>query len=362
MKVAIIGAGLAGLACAHELERHGVKPVIYEKNSVIGELHPHVTATLEIIHRPIKDAIRYFNKDLYLDIKPLTTVNSLVHHAPRKKTVIHGNFGYFFQRGKESNDVKNQMFSQLKKTKIVFNTLADYKDLTKSFDYVVIATGNSNFAEELGCWQDWVSTYVRGGVVLGDFDPNALLMWIDKDYCKNGYAYLTPFDKDRASLILIATDVTESQIDYFWQQFLYAENLNYKILEEFKLKHKTGYVYPRQLKNIYFAGGALGGIDPFLGFGQLNGITSGVMAGRAIAKGYNYDQLIEHITKANNHLHEFRKAYDRMSNNGYDALVTAIGLPGIKHITYYTPLNIVSLSGPLLKWINRRQEKKKNQK
>jgi len=36
MRVAIIGAGLAGLSCAHELERYGVSPVIFEKNSYIG--------------------------------------------------------------------------------------------------------------------------------------------------------------------------------------------------------------------------------------------------------------------------------------------------------------------------------------
>jgi len=32
MKVAIVGAGLSGLSCAIELERHKIKPVIFEKN------------------------------------------------------------------------------------------------------------------------------------------------------------------------------------------------------------------------------------------------------------------------------------------------------------------------------------------
>ncbi len=59
MKVAIIGAGLAGLSCAHELEKYGVRPVIYEKNSYIGEQISHVSAILEIINRPIKDVVKY---------------------------------------------------------------------------------------------------------------------------------------------------------------------------------------------------------------------------------------------------------------------------------------------------------------
>jgi digeranylgeranylglycerophospholipid reductase len=62
MKVAIVGEGSAGLACAHELEKYGVRPVIYEKNSFIGEPYPHVTGLLNVTHWPIKDSIQYFKK------------------------------------------------------------------------------------------------------------------------------------------------------------------------------------------------------------------------------------------------------------------------------------------------------------
>ncbi len=37
LKVAIIGAGTSGLSCAIELERHGIYPEIFERNSFIGE-------------------------------------------------------------------------------------------------------------------------------------------------------------------------------------------------------------------------------------------------------------------------------------------------------------------------------------
>ncbi|MGE5405685.1 MAG: FAD-dependent oxidoreductase, partial [Candidatus Saccharibacteria bacterium] len=43
MKVAILGAGIAGLACAIELERNGIVPVVYERDANPGWLWPSVS-------------------------------------------------------------------------------------------------------------------------------------------------------------------------------------------------------------------------------------------------------------------------------------------------------------------------------
>lgn len=95
MRVAIIGAGVAGLACAHELEKHGIKPVIYEKNSFIGEAYSHVGAALEIVLRPIRNPVIYLRKNFGIDLKPLNTVKTVAHHSPNKQTEIKGNLGFF---------------------------------------------------------------------------------------------------------------------------------------------------------------------------------------------------------------------------------------------------------------------------
>lgn len=46
MKIAIIGAGLAGLSCAIVLEKQGIIPDIFEKTGFIGDREPHVGADL----------------------------------------------------------------------------------------------------------------------------------------------------------------------------------------------------------------------------------------------------------------------------------------------------------------------------
>ncbi|WP_432661815.1 NAD(P)/FAD-dependent oxidoreductase [Wukongibacter baidiensis] len=365
MKVAIIGAGVAGLSCALELEKYGVKPVVYEKNNFIGEMHPHVTAIFDVIVRHLKnqreDMIDYFKYQLDKDIEPLNPIYSVVHNSPRNQSIIRGNLGYFFKRGREKDGLKCQLYSQLRDTKIIFNNLADYDKLSKAYDKVIVATGNTNFTKELGCVYTLFSSMVRGAIVLGNFDPTRLIMWINQDYCKNGYAYLTPFNKKKATLVLITNDVNDEQMDYYWNKFLFEEDIKYTIVEEFKLKHETGYIYPNRVGNIYLVGGARGGIEPFLGFGQMNSLTAGTLVARAIAEGKDYDKLLKTIDSGIRKMIDFRRVYNRMNNKGYDIFVPTIGLPGVKQLIYDTNLDIAKIGGSVLGILNKIYERNKRQ-
>ncbi|SKC85505.1 NAD(P)/FAD-dependent oxidoreductase [Maledivibacter halophilus] len=362
MKIAIIGAGLAGLSCAIELQKYGINPDIYEKNGFIGERHPHVTALLNLMVRPAKDPLDCFKDNFDIELTPLNMLNKVTHISLNRRTEIKGNLGYLFVRGKEKNSMKNEMYSKLKKPKIKLNKFVNYEDLSRKYDYVVIATGNTNFTEELGCSYRLVSTYLRGAIVLGNFDPNELIVWINKDYTKDGYAYLTPFNNKKASLVLIVTDVNDKQVDNYWHRFLITESMNYTIVEEFKLKHSTGYVYPKNVGNIFFAGNAGGGIEPFLGFGQVNSITSGSLLARAIAEGKSYSKLLKKMDKSNKNLYEFRKAFNRAANDDYDKILSFIRTPGIKQMLYGSQVNVIKVGGTIFKYINKRAEKRNTMK
>jgi len=235
MRVAIIGAGIAGLSCAHELEKYGITPVIYERNSYIGEQISHVAAVLDIVHRPVRDFIKYIKVEYDIQINPLNICKELVHYSPGKTTVLKGNFGYFLKRGKEQDDLKVQIYNQLKGSKVLFNTYGDYKTLSKEYDYVVIATGNNLFTEEIGCWKYLYRAFERGALILGNFNPTALHMYLNRDYCKNGYAYMIPFDKERAFVTLIVSDVNEKEVEHYWHVFKSVEDITYPILEEFNV-------------------------------------------------------------------------------------------------------------------------------
>lgn len=351
MKVAIIGGGLSGLCCAHELERYGITPVVYERKSFIGEPINHVAAIISISHRPVYDSLKYFKKQLNIEIKPLDMVRNLVHHSPNMTTEVKGKHGYFLKNTADDDSIKGQLLSQLKNTEIRLGVPGDFKKLSKEYDYVVAAGGDYTQAQELGTWQEWFKGMVRGAVVLGNFDPGTLIMWINKDYLKNGYAYLTPFDCNRASLVLIVSDVNEREVEHYWELFLDTENIRYTIVEEFKLEHRSGYVYPLLADNVFFIGNSAGGLDPFLGFGLFNGVVTGVAAARSIATGMDYYKQVKQIIKRNNETRQFRKVFNNLTNKDYDRVVAAIGLPVVKQLLYHSPLNVAKIGAFLSKFV-----------
>jgi flavin-dependent dehydrogenase len=351
MKVAIIGAGISGLACAGELEKYGISPVIFEKKSYIGDAYAHVSVILEIIHRPIRDVLRYLRDNFDIDIKPINTINTIVHNSPGISTTIKGNFGYFLKNNREPDCVRNQLKNRLRKSVIELDTFGDYDKLEKQYDRIVIATGQSIQAKELGCWQQWTASYVKGACVEGNFDPNTLTMWLNKDYCKDGYAYLTPFSRERASLVLVVTDVEEKEVDNYWSLFLNAENIKYEIIETFKLPHNAGYVYPPALGKFIFVGNAAGGFEPFLGFGLLHGIIMGISAARTIATGKSYEKQIKSVISENIRMRYIRKTFNTLTNRGYDNIVSLIGMPGIKQVLYDSRINIVKAGAFLSRFL-----------
>ncbi len=354
MRVAVIGAGIAGLACVHELERYCIEPVVFEQKKRPGELFDHCAATLELFTRPY-DPMEYLECDFNITIKPLQTLNTIIMHSPSRKETVKGNLGYLMLRGQHEPSAETQLYSSIK-SKVYFNTRADYSQLAREYDHVVVANGQHDITRTLGLWSTLYQTHIIGANVLGEFDVNTLLMWINTRYAKSAYAYLVPIEKNRAFIGLVAPNSTPDQAREYWKLFWEIEKHPWDIVFETMLEHISGLVYPHQVKNILLAGSAGGFLEPFLGFGMLSSLQSGVLAGRAIATGKKYEELLLQLKEDMKHSLVFRELFANLENAGMDRLVAALGTPGIKQFVYNTNIDLIRMTtavvGKIQKYLN----------
>lgn len=353
MKVAIIGGGLSGIVCAIQLQRYGIKPHVFEKNKKVAEPYRHVGAALEIALRPIKDPLEYLNEKYNIFLKPSGLVNKVIHNGPTTSSTITGNLGYFLTRGNHPNSLVNHLVKDFK-GKIYLNKKVDYKDLKKTYDIVVVATGHPVEAKELGLWNEIIKMSVKGTIISGNFDTDTFTVWINKDYCKSGYAYLTPFNNREGCLVLAVNDIQPEEIEKYWEKFLETEKLNYKIKETFNRDHYAGFMYPHKVDNIYFIGNAAGCLDPLLGFGAFSCVLTASEAAKSIAYGIDYESAIKSVIDFNTKMLEFRKTFNKLNNKDYDLLIKSIGLPKVNSLFYkWNKINVVNIGSYISKLLNK---------
>lgn len=353
MKAAIIGGGLSGIVCALQLQRYGIMPHVFEKNKQVAEPYRHVGAALEIALRPIKDPLQYLNEKYNIYLKPSGLVNKVIHNGPAASSTITGNLGYFLTRGNHHNSLVNHLVKDFE-GKIFLNKKVDYKDLKNTYDVVVVATGHPAEAKELGFWNDIINMSIKGAVVDGNFDTDTFTVWINKDYCKSGYAYLTPFNNKEGCLVLAVNDIQPMEIEKYWKKFLETEKLNYKIKETFKRIHYSGFMYPHKFENLYFIGNAGGCLDPMFGFGAFSCVVTASEAAKSIAYGTDYESAIKNVIDFNSKMLEFRKAFNNLDNKEYNLLIKLLGLPGVNSLFYkWDKINVVKIGSYITKLLNK---------
>ena len=185
--------------------------------------------------------------------------------------------------------------------------------------------------------------------MLGRFAPDSSSIYFNTDYAGHGFACLSPFNRNRAALMLIVPEVERSRVNELWNRFMAMENFKFELFETFEIYQSTGLTSRRQVDNILLTGTS-GGFDrqlsrtgPFL-----SRWPAALLAGRAIAEGLNYERMTMSLSNRARRMMVFRKAFNTLDNVDIDRLVGTITLPGIKQVIYNTNLNIVGMLCPLL--------------
>ena len=356
MKIAIIGAGIGGLACALECEKLGVIPDVYERDNSVGWIWPSISYWPSVFYRNIGDPIDHLKKDYDIDMLPLNECKTIIMKSPEQEVKIQGKLGYFMSRGKGDESKENQLLRKLKKgTAIHYNSLMDFKKLSSEYDYVAVATGRDSEARELNVWEDEGVMRVFGGVALGSFHDETAVMYLNTEYAGSGYARITPFSPTKAIVGLY-----DDRHDEFDTERLFAKFLDYEKLNKLEFLYKlrtppftTGRVKKFKVGNILLVGRAAGLTERFLGVGGPEAVMSGVLAARAMINGEDYDEMVKPLQEHIENVSAFRKAIEKFENKDFDRLLSILGTPGIKQAAYNLPINFTDLIGSILKLIEK---------
>ena len=358
MRVAIIGAGLSGLACAAECEKLGVIPHVFEKDDAIG--WPWVTVGLwpTLIYKGFGDVPEYLRKSYDITLKPVARVTKNILKSPNKEVTLNGDLGYYVDRGRKIDSLENQLYRYLKRTAVYMNTPVDYKELAKEYDWVVIATGREKEARELGVWEDLGGARTILVIVAGHFEPNSAILYLNTEYAGTGFARLSPFSKSTAGIGLNIFGKDDIDSMTLVDRLLEIEGLNkYEILYHVVIPPFTnGRVSKFRIGNILLTGHSAGLVETLIGTGSLEAIISGIMAARAIVRNESYDKLIKPIQNHVDNVSSLRPLMDRCTNEDFDKLLSYLDIIGVKQAAVNIPIDAINMIGKVLKTFNHNKK------
>lgn len=358
MDIAIMGAGLSGLACAAILEQHGVTPTIYDNRDQVGDRFVNGEVFMEILNVPITDSHAYLSEKHHIYIQPIANLKRVIIISPHSRAEIEGHLGYSSVRGRHPFALENQLAKQVS-TPIHFNSKHSYEELLRKHTHVVMATGDLAYATKLQPFKEDLSGHVKGATFTGEFDLHTVHVWLDHRFAPKGYAYMIPISHHEASAAIAYPnypEIEQTDSSVYWHAFLEKMSQEFstppKIKDEFEVtKYLMGLAPRPRIGNTFFTGNCFGTLTPFLGFGQFAAILTGIYAAHDLLGKGNYEQLIKPLKDSYQNSLVLRKAVETLDNNDFDRMVAALASPLADRL-YNSKLDSLRLISRILRpWI-----------
>lgn len=330
MDVAIMGAGLSGLACAITLEKHDVTPAIFEKRGQVGDRFVNGEVLLSIFSRPVHDCIVSLSEEFGIYLKPVASIQKMLLFSKNEQAILEGHLGFSNIRGREQDSFEAQLEKQVK-SPIHFHSKYSYEELLSKFTHVVMATGDGTYAKETRNFREDLTVSIKGTTVEGEFDRYTVMAWVNYDFAPYGYGFLIPFSKKEATVSLAIPDRPGSgqTLNDFWDIFFakVCEQLkqDLKVTDQF---HITGYPIgicrSARIGNTFYVGNCFGTMMPFMGFGQYTALLSGVYAAYDLLGLGKYEELMKPLRQSYENSLVLRRAMEQLSDDGIDRIVRAM--------------------------------------
>lgn len=352
MDIAIMGAGLSGLACAITLEKNGVTPTIYENRSKVGDRFVNGEAMLSIFARPIDDCIASLSEEYGIYLKPTSNIQKMEIFSKNEMAIIEGQLGFTNIRGREEDSFEKQLEQQTKSA-IHFNSEETYEQLLRKHSHVVMATGDGDYVKKTRNFREDLSVSIKGATVEGTFDRYTVMAWVDYDIAPFGYCYLIPFSEKEANISIAIPDLPENAAINLNNQFhLLQEKVRTQLKQQLTLtdqyqitNYPLGICKSERIGNTFFVGNCFGTMMPFMGFGQYASILSGVYAAYDLCGLGKYQELMKPLRQSYQDSIVLRRSMEQLTNKGLDRIVYSLqGYWGEKlfQTTRISPLKVAS--------------------
>ncbi|KHE67365.1 NAD(P)-binding protein [Halobacillus sp. BBL2006] len=350
MKIAIMGAGLSGLACALTLEKYGYQADIFERRAMVGDRFVIAEAMFSMFHTPYDDAVKYLSETYDIHLKPTSNLQKVFIYSKNETSFIDGHLGFTNMRGKHSEAYEKQLAAQLK-GKIRFNENVSYEDISKEYTHVVMATGDALDTEKFQPYDVAFKASFKGAVIEGEFNQTEAHTFFNYDFAPKGMAYLLPHSDKKASLVLVYPQYPENELldkEQLWEK-CFEEccvklDQDFKIIHDYSIKdYRIGKTEFPRIGNTFFVGNCWGAITPVFGFGQFESMLTGIYAAQDIAGVGNYEKLVGPLSQSYHDSLSLRRTMEKLDNKKLDLITKSINNKVVESLITTNKINLFKI-------------------